>query len=99
VTEVTVPRADSQPTPAAWSSGRAVAALTFGAVGLFLFNIVFGPLAIALGTVAVRRNESGRLGRIAAVAGIVLGVADLLVLAGLIASRVHGGTLDWRLGR
>jgi hypothetical protein len=85
---------ESQPTAAAWQSGRAVAALTFGAVGLFLFNLVFGPIAIALGMSAVRRNESGRLGRLAALAGIGLGVADLVVLGVLVAAHVHNGTFE-----
>jgi hypothetical protein len=78
---------------------RAAAALFSGAVGLFLFNVVFGPLAIVLGAVAVRRGEPGRLGRAAALLGIALGVADLVVLAILVASRVHGGRFDWHLGR
>ncbi len=77
--------------------GRAVAALTFGAVGLLLFNIVFGPLAIVLGVMA-RRGSSGRLGRAAGRVGIVLGVADLVVLAVLVATHVHGGTFTWHLG-
>jgi hypothetical protein len=81
--------------------GRAVASLTIGAVGLFLFNIVFGPIAIGLGivaTLAARGTESGRRNRAAGAIGIVLGVADLVVLALLVAARVHGGTFVWHLG-
>ncbi|NJC72517.1 hypothetical protein HC031_22760 [Planosporangium thailandense] len=76
---------------------RAAAALLCGAVGLFLFNAVLGPFAIALGAVAARRARraggSGRLGYAAALLGIGLGVADLVVLAVLVASRIHDGTL------
>jgi hypothetical protein len=82
--------------------GRAVASVTIGAVGLFLFNVVFGPIAIGLGIVATRAARgsetgtgAGRRNRIAAVTGIVLGVADLVVLAVLVAARVHGGTFVW----
>jgi hypothetical protein len=80
--------------------GRAVASVTIGAVGLFLFNVVFGPIAIGLGIVATRAARgsdtgTGRRNRTAAVTGIVLGVADLVVLAVLVAARVHGGTFVW----
>jgi hypothetical protein len=85
--------------------GRAAASVTIGAVGLFLFNIVFGPIAIGLGivaTLAARGGDSGadagRRNRAAGVIGIVLGVADLVVLAVLVAARVHGGTFGWHLG-
>jgi hypothetical protein len=78
---------------------RAAAALLSGAVGLFLFNVLFGPLAIVLGTIAVRRSGPGRLGRAAALLGIFLGIADLVVLVILVVSRVHDGRFDWHLGR
>jgi hypothetical protein len=77
---------------------RAAAALLCGAVGLFLFNVVFGPIAIVLGAIAARGSEPGRLGRAAALLGIVLGVADLVVLVALVASKVHDGRFDWPLG-
>jgi hypothetical protein len=51
-----------------------------GTAGLFMLNLVFGPIAIGLGVTAHRRGA--RLGIVA----VVLGVADVmleLVLAGL----------------
>jgi hypothetical protein len=82
--------------------GRAVASVTIGAVGLFLFNVVFGPIAIGLGIMAARSGDrgtgAGRRNRAAGVTGIALGVADLVVLAVLVAARVHGGTFGWHLG-
>lgn len=76
---------------------RAVASIALGLAGLFFFNVVFGPIAIALGAVAAHRfragTPSGNLGR----AGVALGVADLLVLAVLVAVRVHGGNLVWHV--
>jgi hypothetical protein len=83
--------------PIGWLEGRATAAVTCGAVGLFMFNIVLGPIAIALGASALRRDETGRLGRLAALLGIVLGVADLVVLAVLVAMNIHDGTFGWHL--
>ncbi|GII24511.1 hypothetical protein [Planosporangium mesophilum] len=82
---------------------RAAAALLFGSVGLFLFNVVFGPIAIVLGARAARgdieRGASlGRLGRAAALLGIGLGIADLVVLVVLVAGKVHNGVLDWNVG-
>ena len=91
-------RDDLRPTPAAILAGRAVASLTFGAAGLFLFNIVFGPIAIVLGVIALRRNESGAVGRVAAWAGIVLGIADLVVFGALLAAHVHGGSIGIPVG-
>ncbi|WP_412739554.1 hypothetical protein [Krasilnikovia sp. MM14-A1259] len=61
--------------------GRTAAAVMCGTVGLFLFNPLFGPLAIGLGVAALRRGTPGRWGRPAAVAAILLGLADLLVWA------------------
>lgn len=76
---------------------RAAAALLCGAVGLFLFNIVFGPIAIVLGAVAARRGASGRLNRGAALLGIGLGVADLVVFSVLVASKINGGAFSWNV--
>ena len=76
---------------------RAVAALTLGAAGLFFFNIVFGPTAIALGAIAAHRHRAGTPSRHAGLAGVALGVADLLVLAVLVAAQVHDGGLSWHL--
>lgn len=81
--------------------GRAVASVTIGAVGLFLFNIVFGPIAIGLGIVAAlaaRGADASRRNRAVGLIGIVLGVADLVVLGVLVAARVQGGMFGWHLG-
>jgi len=83
-------------TPDTTTHGTAVAALTLGTVGLFMFNVLCGPAAITLGTLAVRRGH-GRT-RAMAFAAIALGVADLLVLAALVLARSEGGVFHWRLG-
>jgi hypothetical protein len=90
--------ARTEPVRAARLDDRAVAALAFGAAGLFMFNIVFGPFAIVLGAASARRHRSAGRQRTAAVIGVVLGVADLLVLAVLVASKIHGGNFAWHLG-
>lgn len=76
---------------------RAVAALTLGVAGLFLFNIVFGPTAIVLGAVTAHRYRAGTPSRNAALIGIALGVADLLVMAVLMVVQVRSGGLSWHL--
>ncbi|WP_433305665.1 hypothetical protein ACQP2F_18685 [Actinoplanes sp. CA-030573] len=75
--------------------GRTATAVALGATGLFLFNAVFGAIAIGLGLSALRRGAPGRWGRPGAVAGIVLGIADFLVLLIMLAVRLTGAGLQW----
>src|SRR5690349_384118 len=63
---------------------RTAAAVAFGATGLFLFNAVFGALAVGLGVAALHRGTPGRWGRPGAWTAIVLGIADFAVLVILI---------------
>ncbi|MEV7085765.1 DUF4190 domain-containing protein [Streptomyces sp. NPDC093085] len=56
----------------------AVASFVLGLLGLLVLNIVLGPLAVVLAALALARS-TGRRGR--AVLGLLLGVADLVVLA------------------
>jgi len=76
---------------------RAVASLTLGVAGLFFFNLLFGPTAIVLGAIAAYRRRAHSPSRAAALAGIALGVADLLVLAVLVAVQIRHGSLTWHL--
>jgi flagellar motor component MotA len=73
---------------------QVTAALVFGVTGLFFFNIVFGPIAIGLGVAAARRFRSGP-GYVAALAGVLLGVADLVVLAVLLLNQARTGIIHW----
>jgi choline-glycine betaine transporter len=73
---------------------RATASLMFGVTGLFFFNIVFGPIAVVLGAVAARRHRSGP-SHVAALAGVALGVADLVVLVALLLAQLHTGVIHW----
>ncbi|GGO85377.1 DUF4190 domain-containing protein [Wenjunlia tyrosinilytica] len=62
---------------------KAVASFVLGLLGLFVFNLVLGPLALILSATAVSQGTTRR-GR--ALLGAVLGAADLIILATLIAS-------------
>ena len=62
-----------------------------GLVGLLVFNLVLGPLALVLATLALT-GGTGRRGR--AAAGLALGVADLTLLAALVA---NDATISWHL--
>lgn len=74
--------------------------LLLGAIGLFVLNLVFGPLAIGLGVTALRHTASrhGGSSRGAAVIAIALGVADVAVLAALALGSVAHGGLVWHFG-
>ncbi|MFE3629720.1 hypothetical protein [Streptomyces goshikiensis] len=73
------------------ADAMAVTAFVLGLVGLLVMNIVLGPVAVVLGSLALWRRTSrpwrARL-------GIALGVADLVVLATLV-SADH--TWSWSL--
>ena len=69
------------------SNGRAVTAVFLGAIGLVVFGVILGPIAVGLGVIAlteIRRDDQP--GRGTAIAGIVLGAAAF-VLALVLASR------------
>jgi hypothetical protein len=76
---------------------RAVAALTLGVAGLFFFNVVFGPAAIVLGAIAAHKRRADTPSRTAGLAGVALGVADLVVLAVLMAVQMRHGNLTWHV--
>ncbi|SOB84368.1 hypothetical protein [Streptomyces sp. 1331.2] len=76
---------------AAEADGLAIASFLLGLPGLLLFNIVLGPIAITLATLALVRGTNRR-GR--AVLGLVLGVASLALLAVTTATS-HGVLMDF----
>jgi hypothetical protein len=94
VTEI-VPDDELAPVPL---DGRTAAAVSCGLAGLFMFNILFGPAAIALGLGAMRRGAPGRWGAPAAIAAVTLGLVDLVILVALLTARVNDGAFAWRLG-
>ncbi|MFH0522105.1 DUF4190 domain-containing protein [Streptomyces sp. M41] len=71
------------------ADGMAVASFILGLIGLLVFNVFLGPVAIALAAAALWRGTD-RKGR--AYLGMGLGVADLLVL---LAFMQADNTLSW----
>ncbi|MDA5284026.1 MULTISPECIES: DUF4190 domain-containing protein [unclassified Streptomyces] len=69
----------------------AVTAFVLGLAGLLVMNLILGPTAVVLGSLALWRNTA-RPGR--ARLGIALGVADLVILACLVTA---DGTWSWSL--
>ncbi|WP_411293721.1 DUF4190 domain-containing protein [Streptomyces kunmingensis] len=69
----------------------AVASFVLGLVGLLVLNVFLGPIAIVLAGLALWRGTTRR-GR--ALLGLGLGIADLVVLAVLIAG---DSTLSWSI--
>ncbi|MFC5900325.1 hypothetical protein ACFQ60_33030 [Streptomyces zhihengii] len=74
------------------TDGMAVAAFVLGLTGLLVMNIVLGPIAIVLASIALLRGTARR-GR--ALLGLGLGVADLVVLAVLVTAN---GSVVWGFG-
>jgi len=69
-------------------NGMAVAGFVLGLVGLLVFGLLFGLLAIifsAIGLGKINKDPSRWRGKGLAVAGLVLGIIDILVLALLVA--------------
>ncbi|MGK5530133.1 hypothetical protein [Streptomyces sp. URMC 129] len=77
-------------TPARTADVMAVWSFVTGLVGLLVFNIVLGPVALVLGARALLTGTSRRL---RASAGLALGAADLVLLAVL---AMGDGTLSWQ---
>jgi hypothetical protein len=61
-------------------NGLAIAGLVCGLIGLFLYPIVFGPLAIVFGGVGLAKANRGAGHKGMSIAAIVLGVIDLLLI-------------------
>ncbi|MET8677933.1 DUF4190 domain-containing protein [Streptomyces sp. NPDC004647] len=76
--------------PGREADSMAVASFVMGLLGLLVFNLVLGPCALVLGAMAIARG-TGRRAR--AILGLVLGVADLVVLAVLVTA---DHTVSWQ---
>lgn len=67
----------------------AVWSFVLGLLGLLVFNLALGPIALTLATLALTRGTT-RKGR--AALGLALGAADLIVIATLMAT---DHTISW----
>ncbi|MGW8972358.1 hypothetical protein [Streptomyces platensis] len=74
------------------ADGMAVASFILGLLGTLVLNLLLGPCALVLGTLALTRGTTRR-GR--ALLGLTLGAADLLILALLVTT---DGTVSWHIG-
>ncbi|GGS48386.1 DUF4190 domain-containing protein [Streptomyces griseoviridis] len=79
------------------TNGLAVASLVCGIIGLFLFNVILGPVAIVLGAVGMRQAAVKGGGGMAK-AGVVLGVIDLVIFGVLLAVTAANGGFTWYVG-
>ncbi|MET8817763.1 DUF4190 domain-containing protein [Streptomyces rochei] len=73
------------------TDGMAVASFVLGLLGLLVLNVVLGPIAIVLASLALWRGTARR-GR--ALLGLGLGVTDLVVLAAFMSA---DNTMSWSL--
>ena len=71
--------------PPRQSNGLAIASLVCGIIGLLVFGIILGPLAIIFGSVGISRASRGASGKGMAIAGLILGVIATVVAIILIA--------------
>ena len=74
-------------------NGLAIAGLVCGLVGLFLFPIVLGPLAIIFGAIAYSKAKHGAAHKGMAIAGLVLGIVDIAVMI-IVAVAISDGSLS-----
>ena len=74
------------------SNGLAIAGLVCGIVGLILFAVVLGPLAVIFGGVGLSRANHGAEHRTMSIWAIALGVIDILLwVVVVVAVSKHGG--------
>lgn len=79
------------------TNGLAIASLCCGIVGLFILNIILGPLAIIFGAVA-RRQAAVKSGAGMAKAGIILGIVDVVLWLVLLIVAANNGGFGWYVG-
>ncbi|WP_062645023.1 DUF4190 domain-containing protein [Streptomyces maremycinicus] len=87
----------STASPRSRTNGLAIASLCCGIVGLFVLNIVLGPLAIVFGVVS-RRQASVANGAGMAKAGIILGIVDVVLWVLLLILAASNGGFSWYVG-
>ncbi|MFG2095364.1 hypothetical protein [Streptomyces sp. NPDC048612] len=75
----------------AQADGMAVASFILGLLGTLVLNVLLGPCALVLGTLALTHGTTRRA---RALLGLTLGATDLLLLALLITT---DGTVSWSL--
>ncbi|MFI9615101.1 DUF4190 domain-containing protein [Streptomyces sp. NPDC052023] len=83
--------------PGSRTNGLAITSLTCGIIGIFLFNVILGPIAVVLGAVGMRQAATKGGGGMAK-AGIILGILDLVIFGVLLALAASDGGFSWYVG-
>lgn len=79
-------------------NGLAIAGLVVSIVGIFVFNIILGPLGIIFGGIGWSRANNGASGKGMAIAAVVIGVVDVLLFIGLVAvAASNHGHFVWHI--
>ena len=87
----------SSATSGSRTNGLAIASLVVGIIGIFLFPVILGPVAIVLGAVGMRQARVKGGGGMAK-AGVILGVVDLVIFAVMLAVVASNGGSTWYVG-
>lgn len=66
-------------------NGLAIAGLVCGIVGIFIANIILGPLALIFGGIGLSRANKGAKFKGMAIAALILGVVDIILFVVAIA--------------
>jgi hypothetical protein len=77
--------AESTPGTQSRSNGMAIAGLVCGIVGIFIFEVILGALAIIFGGIGVSRANRGAGRRGMAWAAVILGVIDVVLFVVVLA--------------
>jgi hypothetical protein len=72
-------------------NAMAIASVICAVVGVFVLEIILGPLAVVFGVLGLQRANAGAPNRRLAITGIVLGVIDTAFFVALIALTASGG--------
>ncbi|WP_327287231.1 DUF4190 domain-containing protein [Streptomyces sp. NBC_01198] len=79
-------------------NGLAIAGMVCGIVGIFLFNVILGPLALIFGGIGMRNARRGAGHHGMALAAVILGVFDILLFVVLLAVASSNGGFSWHVG-
>jgi Na+/melibiose symporter-like transporter len=86
-------------TPAKTSSnGLAIAGMVCGIVGIFLFSVILGPLAVIFGGAGLRNARRGARHHGMALAAVILGVFDIVLFIVMVAVVSNTGGFSWHVG-
>lgn len=78
------------------TNGMAIAGLVCGIVGLLVFSIVLGPLAVIFGGIGLSRANHGAEHRTMSIWAIALGVLDIVLFVILVVVASKNGMFYFR---